>query len=60
MAQTLEESKIKEPPTKKKIRCSSFDSDCKTVENHLVCFMGSGRWDIGITDGYCPFIQNPN
>lgn len=44
-----------------KCRCSSFDDDCKEVENPTGCFLGIGKINnIGIVDGYCPLINSNN
>jgi len=44
-------------------RCSCFDDDCEKVRDKNRCFIGinkDGTIDIGIADGYCPFIHNKN
>ena len=44
-------------------RCSSYDLDCATVPDHTRCFMGicgCNNTDMGVADGYCPFIHNKN
>lgn len=43
-------------------RCSDYDDECVFVKDHYKCFIGinSEGLDIGVADGYCPFIHTPN
>lgn len=37
-------------------RCSCYDSECRDVVNHFVCFMGDDYVG-GVADGYCPWLR---
>lgn len=42
-------------------RCPDYDEECVKVEDHFTCYIGiNGEGiNIGIADGFCPFLQNP-
>ena len=52
----------KKRKSKKSKICSDCDSDCLEVKNHTTCFLGimPCGTPMGIADGICPFIHNPN
>jgi len=64
MNQSPETQKKEKEVTAKPIRCcSSFDDGCtweRVTPN--TCFLGIGKnnINIGIADGYCPLLHNPN
>ena len=36
-------------------RCSCYDSECRDVVNHFICFMGD-EYVGGVAYGYCPWL----
>ena len=56
------------PPAAPPNRCSDCDEDCETMTHrHVVeCFLGfphsdvPGWRNIGLPDGFCPFLQGAN